>query len=237
MKPRKTLHADLENKRSWFFELGLVFSLTVVLFLMELKFKERSQNVSAAKQVFVNEQEMVPITRQEQVVPPPPPKPLLVYDLINIVDNDVELLEELEILDSDTDQDQIIEIVESEQFEMEEEVSEALIFIVVEEMPIFRPQICKTTQEGNIELMKYISQSIRYPIPAAENGLQGRVYVSFVVSPTGKVTDVAISRGCYPDLDNEAVRVVSNLPNFSPGRQRGVAVRVKYSVPINFILQ
>ena len=95
--------------------------------------------------------------------------------------------------------------------EPEEEVQEEPIFIVVETMPVFRPDICKTPEEGQIELLKYISKAIRYPVVAAENGIEGRVYVTFVVSPKGNVTNVAVNRGVHPALDKEAVRVVQKL--------------------------
>ncbi|MCW3806820.1 energy transducer TonB [Plebeiibacterium marinum] len=236
MKARKTNHADLEHKRSLFFELGLLFTMAVVLFSMELNFKEKGAELSIVEFEEVAEEEMIPITRQEHLIPPPPAPPAKVYDVINIVENDIELDEELLILDSETDQDEIIETTEVVDFEMEEEVSEMPVFMVVEEMPIFRPDICKTTQEGNVELMKYISAAIRYPVIAAENGVQGRVYLSFVVSPKGTVSNIIVTRGVHPELDKEAVRVVESLPLFSPGKQRGKPVRVQYSIPINFVL-
>ncbi|SMO73115.1 protein TonB [Saccharicrinis carchari] len=238
MIPRKSTQADLEHKRSMFFQIGLVISLAIVLFMMELNFKTRDVNQSLIDTGFRTEEEMVPITRQElKTPPPPPPKKIMATDIISIVDDDVELDEELELFDSETDQDQEIKLIEIP-VNLEEEVEEeAPIFIVVEEMPIFRPQLCATPEEGNRELMKFVSQAIRYPVIAAENGIQGRVYVTFVVSPNGSVTDVQVSRGVDAALDKEAIRVVQELPEFSPGKQRGKPVRVQYSIPINFILQ
>jgi protein TonB len=237
MKSRKTSQADLEHKRSLFFELGMVIVLAIVLFSMELNFKEKNEGISSQDVVFMTEEEMVPITRQEQTLPPPAPKVVQVFDVINIVDNDIEIEEDLEILDSETNQDAEVEMIELEAVELEEEISEAEIFIVVEEMPIFMPETCKSSEEGNRELMLYIGRSLRYPVVAAENGIEGKVFVNFVVSPMGNVTNVSVSRGVHPELDREAIRVVSNLPAFSPGRQRGKAVNVQYAVPINFILQ
>ncbi len=238
MKARKTIHADLEHKKSLFFELGLVISFALVLFSMEFNFKEKASDVIVSDYVVITEEEMVPITRQEETVAPPPPSPIKTYDVINIVENDIEIEEELEILDTETDQDEMVEVVEEINIEMEEEEAlDAPIFMVVEEMPIFRPDICKTTIEGQLELMRYIASAIRYPVIAAENGIQGRVYVSFVVSPKGKVTNVEVTRGVSKALDEEAVRVVAELPAFSPGKQRGKPVRVRYSVPINFVLR
>ncbi|MGQ1787193.1 MULTISPECIES: energy transducer TonB [unclassified Saccharicrinis] len=237
MLPRKTTHADLEHKRSIFFEIGFVISLAIVLLMMELNFTSNNTKEFQEGSVLDQEQEMVPITRQEQKLPPPPPKIIKATDIINIVDNDVIIEEELEFFDSETNEDQVVELMQMPVLEQEEEEGDAPIFMVVEEMPIFRPDICKTTKEGNAELMRYISKAIRYPVIAAENGIMGRVYVTFVVSPAGEVTNVQVSRGVHPELDKEAIRVVQDMPAFSPGKQRGKPVRVQYSVPINFVLQ
>ena len=103
MIPRKTTHADLERKRSIFFELGIMISLGIVLFLMELNFKSVSKTEMHDSVEVIPEQEMVPITRQEQSLPPPPPKMNVAMDILKIVDDDVNIEEELEIFDSEAD--------------------------------------------------------------------------------------------------------------------------------------
>ena len=90
---------------------------------------------------------------------------------------------------------------------------------------------------GELALRKFIGNSIKYPVIAQENGIQGKVYVTFVVDKTGGVTSATIARGVDPSLDKEALRVVNNLPKWKPGKQRGKPVRVSYTVPINFVLQ
>ena len=102
------------------------------------------------------------------------------------------------------------------------------IFTVVEEMPEF--------PGGTRALMKYIANNIKYPVSAHKNGIQGRITCSFVVGVDGSVQDIQIKRGVDPALDAEAVRVVSSMPKWEPGRQRGVAVPVRYTIPINFRL-
>lgn len=236
MIPKKNSIADLEHKRSIFFEIGFLLSLGVVLFMMELNFSSKDTSSMVEDAEVLPEQEMVPITRPEQQIQPPPPKIIVASDILNIVDDDMIIEEELEVFDSETNEDQIVEVVSFALTEQEEEEDEP-IFVVVEEMPIFRPEICTTSQEGNRELMKYIVQAIRYPVIAVENGVEGKVYITFVVSPLGAVTNVQVTRGVNSVLDKEAVRVIKTLPNFSPGKQRGKAVRVQYSVPINFVLQ
>ncbi len=103
------------------------------------------------------------------------------------------------------------------------------IFTVVEQMPMY--------PGGDAALMQYLSSNIHYPAVAAENGVQGRVVVGFVVERDGSITDVNVMRSVDPSLDREAVRVVKNMPRWTPGKQNGSAVRVKYQVPVTFRLQ
>ncbi len=103
------------------------------------------------------------------------------------------------------------------------------VFDVVEQMPSF--------PGGNTALMEYLSKNVKYPVVAQENGVQGRVVVSFVVEKDGSVTDVQVVRSVDPSLDREAVRVIQSMPKWIPGKQNGQAVRVKYNVPVSFRLQ
>lgn len=103
------------------------------------------------------------------------------------------------------------------------------VFDVVEENPSF--------PGGQAALMKWLNENIKYPVIAAENGIEGRVIVQFVVSKTGSISDVRVVRGVDPSLDKEAVRVVSNMPNWTPGRQNGTTVNVRFTLPVTFRLQ
>ena len=103
------------------------------------------------------------------------------------------------------------------------------VFDVVEQMPSF--------PGGPSALMKYLSENVKYPVVAQENGVQGRVVVSFVVEKDGHITDVKVVRSVDPSLDKEAARVVKSMPTWIPGKQNGSAVRVKYNVPVSFRLQ
>ena len=103
------------------------------------------------------------------------------------------------------------------------------VFDVVEEMPSF--------PGGNAALMSYLSSNTKYPVVAQENGVQGRVIVSFVVERDGSISDVKVARSVDPSLDREAQRVVKSMPKWKPGKQNGSAVRVKYTVPVVFRLQ
>lgn len=103
------------------------------------------------------------------------------------------------------------------------------VFDVVEENPSF--------PGGQAALMQWLNENIKYPVIAAENGIEGRVIVQFVVSKTGSISDVRVVRGVDPSLDKEAVRVVRNMPNWTPGRQNGTTVNVRFTLPVTFRLQ
>ncbi len=226
MEVKKSPKADLENKKSIFMQLGLVITLAIIF----IAFEWTTTDVEASQFEIVEdveaEEEIMPITRQEEVKPPPPPPPPKVADVLNIVEDDVEIEEELDIEDTEMEEDTEVDFAE---LTMEEEVDDAPVFFIVEDMPEF--------PGGEMELRKYIAKTVQYPVIAQENNIQGRVYVSFVVSKTGDVTEVKIARGVDPNLDKEAIRVVQKMPKWKPGKQRGKAVKVSYTVPINFVLQ
>ena len=108
-------------------------------------------------------------------------------------------------------------------------VEETKVFDVVEEMPQF--------PGGQAALLEYLAKNIKYPVVAEENGVQGRVIVTFVVERDGSITDVRVVKSVDPSLDKEAARVVKSMPKWQPGKQNGSAVRVKYTVPLQFRLQ
>ena len=106
---------------------------------------------------------------------------------------------------------------------------ETKVFDVVEEMPSF--------PGGQAELMSYLSKNIKYPVVAEENGVQGRVILTFVVERNGSITDIKVVKSVDPSLDKEAIRVVKGMPNWIPGKQNGSSVRVKFTLPVIFRLQ
>ena len=106
---------------------------------------------------------------------------------------------------------------------------ETKVFDVVEVMPTF--------PGGQQALFEWLSKNIKYPVVAEENGVQGRVIVTFVVERNGSITDVQVAKSVDPSLDKEAVRVVKAMPHWIPGKQNGSAVRVKFTVPVTFRLQ
>ncbi len=208
--------------------LGLVLSLGIILVAFEWTTKPSQTSSLGSVQSQEVEEEIIPITRQEEIKPPPPPPPPKVIEVLNIVDDDVEIEDELEIEDSEADDETIIDLPPVTLADEEEE-DDTQVFFIVEDMPEF--------PGGDLALRKFIANSIKYPVIAQENGIEGKVYVTFVVDKDGSVSDAKIARGVDPSIDKEALRVVSNLPRWKPGKQRGKPVRVSYTVPINFVLQ
>ena len=110
------------------------------------------------------------------------------------------------------------------------EYSDDDVFTIVDEMPEF-------PGGGQAALLQYLAASIRYPRSARENGIQGRVVCNFIINKDGKVQDTEVIRSVSPDLDREALRVINAMPPWTPGKQKGKAVRVRYCIPIVFRLQ
>jgi protein TonB len=228
MELKKTDQANLEKSKGVFFQLGLVIVLSLVLIAFEWTSTGLSKNEFDLGSADDVEEEIIPITRQEQPEPEKPPEPPKVTEILNIVKDDVEL--ENELILEDTEIDMETEIAEIDFDVVEEEAEEAEIFYIVEDMPSFQGK----GQEG---FREWIAKNLRYPEIAAENGISGRVFVQFVVEPDGSVSKVQVVRGVDPALDKEAMRVVSASPKWSPGKQRGKPVRVAYTFPIVFVLQ
>ena len=215
MQPKKNPKVSLENKKGMFFQIGLALTLLAILIAFEWKSYDKTNYNLGDLNLDDMEEEIIPITRQEVKPPPPPPPP---PEIIEIVEDEVEIEKELEIEETETDEDEIIEIEEDDEE----------FFMVVENMPEF--------PGGDLGLMKFIQKNVRYPAIAKEYNITGKVYVSFIVDKQGNVTNVKIVRGVDKNLDAEAVRVVSSLPKYKPGKQRGKAVRVMFTIPINFTL-
>lgn len=228
MEIKKSPKADLEGKKSTFTLIGLCVSLLIVWVVFEYKSYEKAEQVFEVRAVAEDNEDMAEITKQEQPKQQPP-APKAQVTQIQVVEDDVEVEDELEI-DADVNQDEVIEEYTYEAPEIEEEViEEAEVFTVVEEMPSF--------PGGPAKMTEYIAKNIKYPMMARESGVEGRVFVNFVVEPNGSISKVKVLRGIGGGCDEEAMRVVQSMPAWKPGKQRGTAVRVNYTVPIVFKLQ
>lgn len=225
MELKKSPKANLESKRTLFLQIGLIISLAITLAAFEWKsYEKREINLEQRAQSEVPE-EIIPITKQEE--PEPPPEPPQTTTELNIVENEADVEDDI-IIDVEADDDTEVEEY-TPMVTDEEEVEEEKIFMVVEEQPSF--------PGGEQARMRYLSNNIEYPQLARESGIQGTVYVTFVVEKDGSVTDVRVLRGIGGGADEEAIRVVKEMPKWEPGMQRGKPVRVQFNMPIRFTLQ
>jgi protein TonB len=222
MEPKKSPEADLEKKKGLFLQIGLVVSLAVTLVAFEWKSYDKVEYDLGQLKVEDVPEEIIPITKQEEKPPPPPPPPA---QIINVVKDDVKIENEAEIQETEVTQETVVEV----QPIKEEVVDEPEIFLIVEEMPSF--------PGGEGQLVKYLSDNIKYPAIARENNITGTVFVTFVVGPDGSVKDVKVLRGIGGGCDEEAKRVVMAMPKWKAGKQRGKSVSVQYNLPIRFTLK
>lgn len=228
MEIKKSRKADLEGGKGLSILMGIVVGLAVLFVGFEWGTQEKTIQKDEGIADIIAEEE-IDITRQEETPPPPPPPVEQVAEVLNVVEDDVEV-ENTDLLSSEDNQAEaqtqtyVPPVVKVE----EEEESSQQIFMVVEEMPEF--------PGGQAALMSFIAKSIKYPVVAQENGIQGRVTCSFVVNKDGSIVDAEVIRGIDPSLDKEALRVINTMPKWKPGKQRGKPVRVKFTVPINFRL-
>ncbi|HRN41676.1 MAG TPA: energy transducer TonB [Vicingus sp.] len=223
MEPKKNPKADLEKLRGTFMAAGLLVSMVATYVIINLKFYEVSASELGQLVVEQVEEEIIPIT-QQNTPPPPPPPPPAAPEIIQVVDNEVEV-EEVQMIDTEADATTVVE-----EFAVVEEVVEEEIFTIVETMPEF-------PGGGQEALFKFLQKEMKYPQVAKENGIQGTVFVNFVVGQDGKIRDVKVLRGVNKMLDDEAVRVVKAMPAWKPGKQRGKPVSVSYNLPIKFTLR
>ncbi len=230
MEVKKTEKASLENKRLLFVEIGMIIALFGVYIAFEWQTEEQ-QIIELEDTTQIIEVEEVIATQQDTPPPPPSaPKMPVLSDQIDIVDNAV-IVDDNMFLNLEDDVNMGVEIMDYVE-NVEEEVieEEAIPFQLVEEKPSFMGG------DAN-EFSKWVNQRLVYPEIAKENGVQGRVTLQFTVESDGRVTNVKVLRGVDSSLDQEAVRVVSSSPRWTPGKQRDRAVRVTYTFPVIFQLR
>ena len=220
----KSPKASLENKKFTFFLMGFVVALSAIYIGFEWKASEIVVAEFIETDHLFEDEIDIPITAEPPPPPPPPPAEIIV-EILNIVEDDVEV-ETIVLVSQEDDAPVVIQppIVVT----IEEEEAD-VIFQVVERMPEF--------PGGQAAMNRWLSDNIRYPVVAQEAGIQGRVILQFVVNADGSIVDIQVVRGVDPSLDREAIRVAQAMPRWSPGQQRGQAVRVMFTLPIHFRLQ
>jgi len=228
METKKSLKANLEKGKS----LNLLMGIVVAMGLLFVSFEWGTPDMKI--EAFDRDggiiwTDEIPITMPEPPTPPPPPPKIVVADVLTVVDDTKNVADNPHITTEDTPEtpqpDTYVPVIIVQDDEDEGETP----FVIVEQMPVF--------PGGDQELLRFVNRSIKYPVIAQENGIQGRVTCSFVINRDGSVVDAEIIRGVDPSLDKEALRVISTMPKWKPGMQRGKPVRVKYTIPITFRLQ
>lgn len=229
MQIKKSEKASLEKDKLVFALMGLVFVLSLCYVAVEWTQAEVADKAMAKDEFAAVEEELDEIQQtQTETLPPPPPPPAQEIPELTVVEDDVET-ESIKV-DAEDEQDVVIEIAPPAAKVDEDEEPDEVIFVVVETMPEF--------PGGAQAMYKYLGENIKYPVIAQENGIQGRVICQFTVNKDGSLVDIEVVRsGGDASLDKEAVRVIKSMPKWKPGKQRGKAVRVKYTIPVNFKLQ
>lgn len=234
MEPKKNPKADVGRNSGLYFVIGLAFTLAVVWGAFEWKTYDEVNDYDISMNVDDDLDEEVPMT--EQIKTPPPPPPPAAPEVIEVVEDEEEV-EETIIESTETSQDE--EIIEVEDVEVEEEVEDVDVpFAVIEDVPIFPGCENESNKRACFQEMiqKHINKNFRYPEIAQEMGVQGRVNVMFIIQKDGSIGNVRM-RGPDKNLEAEAARIIGKLPKMTPGKQRGRAVRVPFSIPITFKLQ
>ena len=226
MEIKKSPKADLKNKRGLLLEISLVVSLLLVIVAFSYTPKEkRVEKIDL--QVAPVEEQIVEITRQDQKPPEAPRKVevKVIADLLQVVTNDTKITTEVDFTEFDED----VEVVQTVPVE-EEVVEDDQPFLIAETMPSF--------QGGDLNTFRnWVQQNVKFPQIALENGIQGRVVLSFVIEKDGRLTNIQVLQTPDRSLSEEAVRVLSKSPKWSPGKQRNQVVRVKYTLPVDFRVQ
>ena len=222
----KTEHANRERTEAQMFRsIGLVVSLSMVIMAFQWKFYDDQSMVDLGALQNDNFEDIIDVPTTEQPPPPPP-----VHKTVNILEvDDEEIIEEIEVdFDLEVTEETTVQEIVYVEMEMEEEEAEE-IFTIVEEQPL--------PEGGMAAFYKFISEEMDYPVQARRMGIEGKVFVQFVIDKKGKITDAQVVKGIGAGCDEEAIRVMNLAPSWKPGKQRGKPVKVRMIIPVHFMLQ
>ncbi len=233
MELKKNPKADLTKNSSLYFVAGLALVMLLTYVALEWRTYDKDNAFDYTLNVEDQLDEEVPMT--EQIKTPPPPPPPAAPEVIEVVEDDKEV-EETVIESTESTQDKVVEVADVVVEEVDEDLD--IPFAVIEDVPVFPG--CENSKDKracfNEMMQKHIAKNFRYPEIAQEMGVQGRVNVMFVIQKDGTIGNVRM-RGPDKNLEAEAARIIGKLPTMTPGKQRGRAVRVPFSIPITFKLQ
>ena len=222
MEPKKNPKKDLQNSKSLFLEIGLVVALALCIAMFSVSQREKVIDIPDMAGI-AEDIDMIEITQEKpKEVEPVKQTITVIADILNVVKNDTKITTSFDFLDYD-DSDIVVQSIDMESEEIEEDAP----FLIAEVMPTF--------QGGGLDkFRKWVTDRFRYPTIAQENGIQGRVVLMFVIEKDGSLTNIEVLMTPDKVLSDEAVRVISQSPKWSPGMQRNMPVRIKYTLPIEF---
>lgn len=228
MEAKKSPKADLEKRRGLYLEVGMIVILAASLLAFNVKNYDKEEKQVNTRTVKEEVAEEIMQT-QEKVEPPPPPEQQEVAPTdLKVVDNDAKLENEAQVFDADAKNAENVEVQQVTITEEVEDVEET-VWVAVEEDPEF---------PGGLDaLSQYLADNIQYPALARENGITGKVFVTFVVEKDGRVGQIKILRDIGGGCGAEAVRVVKAMPKWKPGKQSGKPVRTQFNLPVSFNLR
>jgi len=239
MKCKKYPKADLNKDSGLFFVIGLTLVLLITWRALEYKSYDTSlSDVVIAHMIDPDFKEDIPITETLKLPPPPPPTAPTIIEVIE----DVEEIEETFIQSTETNQEAeinapILSVDDINTDEGEEELT--IPFAVIEDVPVFPgcENVTKAEKRACFEqkIQAHVVKNFKYPEISVEMGIQGKVYVQFIINVDGKITNIK-SRGPDQLLEKEAERIIAALPQMTPGKQRGMPVKVPFSIPVTFKL-
>lgn len=229
MELKKTSKANLENKKTLFTEIGLIIALAVVLVAFEHKTREKAVSTLEEEVYIPVEEEIIPITQETPPPKPDMPKIPQLSDEIDIVSDDIQV-EDI-IINTEDIAEMGVQVMDYVAEVEEEEIEEVIILsAAVEEEPSFNGG-------DKNDFSRWVQQRLVYPQIALENGIQGTVMLQFDIDKNGNLVNIVVLRGIDKTIDEEAVRVVSSSPKWSPGRNNDLPVKVRYTFPVQFQLR
>ena len=242
MQEKKSAKANLENYRPVFFLVWLALSLVVIISLFEIKTEYSVSSFPAPEKVVYTAGIAIPVTFPERLKKPeskkeivaPEPEPMKLTDRFKVVDDFTKIIEQAKIslgglipIDSESSDPLPIEIIDA---------------VLVQNMA--RPMECEALSDKSEQLQcfnswisRYLAEETEYPRRARNLGVEGKLYVQFLISETGQVEEIEVLRGQDEDLIEEAMRVLKSMPQFAPASQMGKPVKVRVVVPVNFKLR
>lgn len=229
MEPKKSPKADLENKKGLFLEIGLAATLLLIIGFFTVSQSERK--IEAVVETLPPvEEEIIEVTRQEDKPYVPLKQTVVVVsDILNIVQDDAKIEEEIDFSDFEDDAVMVTSFIHGEPGSGNIAIGGDEPFIIVEDMPSF--------QGGDLQKFRnWVSSRIQYPEVAKAAQIGGRVVAEFVIEKDGSLTNIVILQQPDRSLGDEVIRLLKSSPKWKPGMQRKQAVRVKYTMPIEFRL-